>query len=128
MHHFFFDVLPVPKGRPRFDRRSGIAFTPAKTRNAEAELRWLIRQAWNKEPLTGALSVDVTFHLQRPKSVSAKTRPHPTVKPDTSNLVKTIEDAANALLWHDDAQIVKLTSRKIYSDRVGIELQVTVVE
>ena len=69
---------------------------------------------------TGPLKMEVTFFFKRPKSASK--RIHHTVKPDLSNLVKSVEDALNGIVYVDDAQIVELSVIKVYDSAPGIEV------
>ena len=104
---------PVAKGRPRL-ARSGVAFTPSKTRKAEQDIRyWLHREKAPK--FDGPLKVVMGFGFERPKSVSEKKRPHHITPPDLDNLIKTVGDAGNGILWEDDKQIVELKCFKYYS-------------
>lgn len=106
-------VEPVGKGRPRAVMIHGHLrnLTPEKTRRAEKQLQQIMRSIWKKEPLKDPLSVSVCFMVPRPKTVK---RAFPTVTPDLDNLLKTVMDAANKILWVDDCQIVQLTASKIY--------------
>lgn len=114
-------VKPIGKGRAR-TTRSGHVYTPEATRSAEAEIRWLLQQA--KAPMfTGAVALMVRAFFRRPKS-APRTRRHPTVKPDLSNVLKLIEDAGNGILYADDAQVVSVTVQKLYGDEERIELVV----
>lgn len=107
---FYFPVVPVAKGRPRFTNR-GFAYTPKKTREAEQELRDLAILTKCK-PFENALSIFISFYIPRPKSVKRK---YPTVKPDLDNFCKAV-DAFNGILWKDDAQIIEMTAVKQYAD------------
>jgi Holliday junction resolvase RusA-like endonuclease len=113
-------MTPVPKGRPRMTR-TGIAYTPSKTREAEKFIKTFLT-GYPMFPADVPLAMTVDFYMTRPKSAK---RIHHTVKPDCSNLVKTVEDAANGILYHDDAQITRLLIRKGYGDpaRVCINIQ-----
>ena len=108
---FFFPVEPVAKGRPRMTR-TGHAYTPQKTRDAETALRDLAVK-YNCKPFENAICVGMTFYITKPKS--AKKRQMPTVKPDLDNLAKSA-DAFNGILWTDDALIVELHAYKKYAD------------
>ena len=78
------------------------------------------------KPLSGPLQVKVYFIFSRPKSHygtgrnATKLKPSAptyfTKKPDTSNLLKFVEDAYNGMFWGDDSQIVLLTGLKRYVD------------
>ncbi len=111
------------KGRPRLGR-FGNVFTPAATREAENSLKAVFRA--NSPPcFKGALSIRLVFQLSRPKSVSAIKRPYAVCRPDLDNYVKTVLDAANGLLFIDDAQIVELSAKKEYGPRDQIYILVT---
>jgi Holliday junction resolvase RusA-like endonuclease len=63
----------------------------------------------------GPLKVVMGFGFERPKSVSEKKRPHHITSPDLDNLIKTVGDAGNGILWEDDKQIVEMKCFKYYS-------------
>ena len=128
---FTLGLEPVAKGRPRL-ARSGHAFTPAKTRTAEARVRELLRREVAKDPLwvplTTAISVHCVFFLKRPKTVK---RLRPTGRPDGDNFLKLILDAGNEILWADDSQIVFGSYEKRYASseaQVGYVLFVNELE
>lgn len=54
-------------------------------------------------PLTGAIQLDLWVFVTRPKTVTAI---YPDTRPDSSNFLKTAEDALNKLAIEDDGQIV----------------------
>jgi Holliday junction resolvase RusA-like endonuclease len=117
-------MQPVPKGRPRFTR-GGFAYTPTKTRTAEKFIKAFI-QGYPKLPADIPLAMTVTFYFLRPKT--AKKRQWHTVKPDLTNLVKTVEDAANGILYNDDSQIVRMLIRKEYGDVARVEITIEEVK
>lgn len=115
----FYIMVPikaVPKGRPRFSRK-GFAYTPMKTRKFESHLRWLLvtHPDAPEKPLEGALKVRIGIGLRQPKGRGSK-RKYPSVRPDLDNQIKGVKDAANGVLWKDDAQIVDLHASKFYTD------------
>lgn len=76
----------------------------------------------------GPLHLDITFYLKMPKLSMRKSlmvantyHPH---KPDISNLIKWVEDVANTIIYHDDAQIASITSRKIYNENPRTEFTI----
>ena len=110
-------VEAVAKGRPRFTK-TGRSYTPKKTKDAESELKLYLQAGMEGEEVYSCpLEVETVFALVRPKSVSKKKRPYPSVKPDVDNFVKLLFDAANEIVWKDDAQVCKFTATKIYVDR-----------
>jgi len=109
-HTYIIDVDPVAKGRPRFTK-AGRAYTPQKTKQFSEDVKEYM-EMYFIEKLEGALHVDLTFFIKRPKTVRRK---YPTVKPDIDNFEKAIYDALNEILWHDDCQIVSHNVAKKYS-------------
>jgi Holliday junction resolvase RusA-like endonuclease len=76
-----------------------------------------------------AMRVRVQFWFNRPKSVTAKTRPHPVVKPDLDKLVRAVLDGLTGIVWRDDAQVIVLEARKLYLETPGSEYAlITVVD
>lgn len=116
-------VKPVGKGRPRFSRAGGFVrtHTPEATVGAEAEIRFLLSQA-QAPKLEGPIYMVVKAVFAKPKS--AKKRLHPVVKPDLSNVLKLIEDAANGILFNDDSQICITSAVKAYGEHDFVELVV----
>ena len=120
---------PVAKGRPRM-MKSGIAFTPTKTRNYETLVKELyIIENRDKPMLEGQLSASINAHFTIPKSASKKNREkmleweiRPTKRPDLDNIAKAVLDALNGLAYQDDSQIVSLTVNKFYSEVPGVEI------
>lgn len=80
----------------------------------------------------GAVAVSARFGFVRPPSVSAKKRPHATVKPDLDKLVRAAIDPLIGVLFHDDAQVVKLINPEKFYVPAGrpafAEITVTSVE
>lgn len=117
--NLFIPMEPVAKGRPRMTSQ-GRPYTPAKTAAYEKALKlFLKRGAGERPPITGSLTCRISFVISRPKSVPFKKRANPTVKPDLDNLAKAVLDAANGILWEDDAQICQLTVEKSYTWEAG---------
>lgn len=78
----------------------------------------------NPLPLHGALSLVVMFYVRRPKAhygtgrnaevLKPSAPKHPTSKPDTTKLIRAVEDAMTGLVYRDDAQIVEQYACKRY--------------
>ena len=76
-----------------------------------------------------ALSLRVTFQFVRPQSHYGSGRnanklkdsaPHfHTKRPDTTKLLRALEDALSGVIWVDDAQVVTQVARKVYADKPG---------
>lgn len=122
---------PVAKGRPRFAKETGHTYTPEKTRNYEAALKYAaIEVMGDRAPMDGPLTLDIVVKLPIPQSWPKKKQAaardgslRPTSKPDFDNYAKTV-DALNLVVWVDDGQVVDARVRKLYSDKPGLWLKV----
>lgn len=108
---------PVPTARAR-TTKSGHTYTPKKTVDYQtqiAECASLRMAGENLKMVSGEpLSLEVTFYLAKPKKM--KHKDYPIGKPDTSNLLKGIEDGMNGVVYHDDSAIVHLEVSKLWTD------------
>jgi Holliday junction resolvase RusA-like endonuclease len=76
-------------------------------------------RAWLKDndapaPLDGAIALSVTFFLPRPASAPKRVT-LPIRKPDSSKLLRAVEDSLTGLLYVDDARIVEHHVRKRFA-------------
>lgn len=74
-----------------------------------------------RPPLAGPLVLQLEFTLARGKTV---TRDVPTVRPDTTKLVRAVEDALTNVVWEDDAQVVSQYAEKRYGEVEGVRIVV----
>ena len=126
---------PEGVGRPRFVRKTGIAFTPATTRKYQAALRFAAQTAMNGQaPLDIPVTVRVIALFPVPASWSKRKRSLAidglvcaTCKPDCDNILKNL-DALNQVVFVDDKQVVAAMIHKRYSDRPALRIEVTPVE
>lgn len=137
MTQFLLEIpgIAVAKGRPRIGVVNGhaMARTPAKTRHYEAIVRERAMQAWgSRQPLATGVSIGVTIVMPVPSSwPKYKQRDamvgavRPTSKPDLDNLVKSITDGLNGVIYLDDAQIWSCESTKLYGAQPGVAVRVT---
>ena len=113
---------PAPKGSARavIDRRTGKArlLASASRSNERAQTSWAAQVGWAAKaahraaPWTGAIGLEVTFFVARPKSV---TRALPEVKPDGDKLLRATADALTGILFVDDGQVTDWIARKRYA-------------
>lgn len=123
--------VPVAKGRPRFAKATGLTYTPEKTRNFEAALKYAAEQAMgDRPPLEGPLSIEIDVKLPIAPSWPKKRQAaalagelRPTKKPDFDNYAKTV-DALNMVVWVDDGQVVSAKVEKHYSAKPGMWIRV----
>jgi len=108
------------KGRPRFSRTSGRAYTPSKTVSEEALIRHYAQQAmWNRKPIEVAVALDIRVFRNTPASWSRKRKSEAhwvTGKPDADNTVKLASDSMNGIVYGDDAQIASVHFERQYRD------------
>lgn len=73
-----------------------------------------------RELLVGPVGVDITFTVERPKSVPLTERAWPTARGlDVDKAARAVLDALQPHLFRDDAQVVELGARKCYPDTPG---------
>lgn len=97
---------PLGKMRPRF-RRAGAhvrTYTPAKTRDYEASIAAAADVAATNQgyehPERGWYEMEVLVY-----------RTHERKGSDITNVVKSVEDACNGVLWRDDSELRQVTQR-----------------
>lgn len=128
-----FDIAPVAQARPRATRfGKGIRlYDPKPVRTYKDQLWLAARTAYEGDPLEGPLKVTARFY--RPIQTSESKKRHrlkatgairPTKKPDLDNYIKSTLDGLNGVLWGDDNQIVELNTKKYYSDKPRVEIEV----
>lgn len=124
---------PVGKGRPRVTTRGSFAhaYTPKKTKSYENLIKseYISKYGYNNI-LEGPLKCEIKAYFSIPKSSTKResflmetNQTKHTKKPDNDNICKSILDALNEVAFHDDSQIVQLSSEKFYSDIPRIELK-----
>lgn len=108
---------PTPKGRPKIAMRGNFptVYTPKATRQAEDTLLQQIIKHKPEKPIEGAIIMTIRFYKTKPKSYPKRITGW-TKKPDLDNMTKLVLDAMNKVFYHDDAQIVEITSSKQYDE------------
>lgn len=122
---------PVPKARPRArivtptGKKPFVSiYTPSETREFEEQVAKLAAYAMmGHPPMQHGVELQVTVYLQVPdtwarwkRDASLERMIVPTVKPDLSNVVKSIEDGMNKVVYLDDSQIVSSDVVKLFHD------------
>lgn len=71
----------------------------------------------NDVPILGPVTVHMTFHMPRPKSVS---RRYPNSAPDLDKLIRGCGDSLQESgILANDGQIVSIKAHKVYAAEVG---------
>jgi Holliday junction resolvase RusA-like endonuclease len=129
---FRVDANPVGKQRARYVKRGNFVstYTPEKTRTYETLIRDAAIEAMGSaEPLETPVSLYLYIRVPIPKSYSKKKveaclngSEKPIRKPDGSNILKSIEDGMNLIVYKDDSQIVNFHITKVYSTLAGVDV------
>lgn len=117
---------PVAKGRPKIGMGGHgrpVAYTPAKTRQYESEVKFhAVREMAGRPPMDCPVRMHVIVYVPLPKSLSKRKRDlalggfiYPAKRPDLDNFLKASLDGINQIVVSDDARVVSLTARKLYS-------------
>ncbi len=128
--------LVVP-GEPKALQRHRTTMQNGKQRQYDPQSKekiitrnFLLSEKQKKEwPSIDKIGFDITvnFYFYRKPSQRTCTEetlnniPH-TQKPDIDNLIKYILDCGNGILWHDDAEIYKITAQKFWSKTPRTEI------
>ena len=129
---FKVDGVPVPKGRARYVRRGNhiSTYTPEKTRTYETLIKDAARQAMGgSEPLETPVSLYLYIRVPIPASATKKRlqaiadgSEKPIKKPDASNILKSVEDGMNGVVYKDDSQIINIHVTKVFSSEPGVDI------
>ena len=113
---------PVGKGRPKFARATGRAYTPKGTAEWERSAALIIRNSFNDAPIDDMTTVTVTAVFARPKRLLRKKDPEGRVpcdvKPDIDNVIKCALDAlvmGGAL--RDDKKVFRVVGSKFFAGK-----------
>lgn len=78
----------------------------------------------------GPVRLEVLFYRVRPKGhftaqgvLRGSAPSHPTTKPDTTKLLRGIEDALTGIAWRDDAQVCEQLARKEFGEPARVEIR-----
>ncbi len=123
---FSIPARPIPKSRPRFNTRTGRAFTDDKTRVFEniISLAYGARHYFEKE----YIKVELIFNIEIPKSYSKKKRQEALegkirpVKADLDNYIKSVQDGLNETAFKDDKYIVRIEAEKRFAEENRIDV------
>jgi Holliday junction resolvase RusA-like endonuclease len=114
---FFVEGEPRAKQSFRVSGRGG-GFQPARIKAWQADVGWCAQLALRRlemiEPMTGNLSVELTFFLGNSRRI------------DLDNLSKAVQDGLNNIAWIDDQQNISLTLNKyVCRERQGVLVKIS---
>lgn len=110
---------PVPWHRPGRNKFQGTTFLHNEDRVWQNHVR---TQAIIHRPRivpVGAVILDITFWMPRPKKHKPGVEYHFTKRPDLDNLTKNIKDALTDSMYKDDSQVISLKTTKIFVPEYG---------
>lgn len=120
---FVVEGVPVPKARPRVTK-TGRTYTPEKSAAYERLVRHIALSSMQKSGLSLAetsVFVEVVAYMPIPASWPRKKRIgallggiRPIVRPDLDNIVKSVLDACNGVVYGDDSQVCTMVLQKRY--------------
>ena len=129
---FKVDANPVGKQRATYVKRGNFvqAYTPEKTRTYETLIKEAAMEAMgSSEALETPVSLYLYIRVPIPASATKKRlqaisdgSEKPTKKPDASNILKSVEDGMNGVVYHDDSQIINIHVTKVYSSLPGVDI------
>ena len=105
-------------------------YTDAATTTYEDQIRfYALRAMGGYKPLTMALEAFIHVRLPVPQSYSKKRTDaclsgleSPCKKPDLDNIIKSMMDGMNGIVYEDDDQVVDLHSTKRYAINAGVDI------
>ena len=102
---------PVPKGRPRLTR-GGHAYTPAHTHQWESIVASAGRDVMDgRPPLSGPVLLAALFYGARANA-------------DIDNLLKSVLDGLNGVVYEDDSQVQMLAAWRMKGEPHGVKVTV----
>lgn len=115
-----FEIYATPPQKQTQFSRHG-AYDPSKL--DKQQIIWQIRPQAPKEPLKGAIAMELFFYRKIPVQTKPILRSQmitgvarPTTRPDIDNLAYLVTNALKGIVYLDDAQIVTLHLEKLYSE------------
>lgn len=120
------------KARPRFNTKTGRAFTPGDTITYENWIKCCYQEQDGKF-IDGPVKARIEVYYKIPKSYTKKRvqairdgLEMPLKKPDSDNIAKIVLDSLNKIAFDDDAQVVELIVIKRWTEeqeRIEFELE-----
>ena len=132
--------LPQPGGSKRafvVGKRAMIVDANPKAKDWKTTVAQTVAEQYDGPLLTGALELNVTFIMPRPKGhygtgrnagvLKTNAPKFHIVRPDSTKLLRPTEDALTGIIWRDDAQLA-IRAMKLYGERPGAFIEVRRME
>lgn len=132
IYEFEVEGKIIGKERPRVNMNTGMVYTPNKTKDYEFLIQQYFKMKYPRvSEIQGRVSVEIIAYMSIPKSTSKKNRElmlnneiSPTKKPDVDNIAKSILDAMNRFIIHDDNQVSKISVEKRYGEVEKVKIKI----
>jgi len=126
---YVIEGSPIPLARIRISKTSFRIYDSQKELKLITQIN-LQNQHGDRRYYQGPLHVDATFYFKIPKTRVKNLHEDDWMvsKPDTDNLLKFLLDIGNHILWHDDATVVSISTRKRYSKDPRTEFTITEIK
>lgn len=110
--------VALPKGSarafiPKGWNRPIITSATKGLKGWEAAIASTARSVCDGQLMTGSITLEITFHFPRPKSLPKRAVFH-TKRPDLDKLIRGATDALTNVIWKDDAQVFSILAMKGY--------------
>ena len=111
---------------------TGMVYTPNKTKDYEFLIQQYFKMKYPRvSEIQGRVSVEIIAYISIPKATSKKNRElmlnneiSPTKQPDVDNIAKSILDAMNRFIIHDDNQVSKISVEKRYGEVEKVKIKI----
>ena len=124
MINIFYPVKP--KSSPRQRVTKNVTYMPKDYTYWKNGLK-LLAKTKIKNPLESDIYLKIDFFFEIPKSWS-KTKKEQAkwhnIKPDIDNLIKSVMDSFNGVVYKDDGQVVSIQARKQYANFTGVKIEI----
>ena len=124
MINIFYLVKPKSSPRPRVTKN--VTYMPKDYTYWKNGLK-LLAKTKIKNPLESDIYLKIDFFFEIPKSWS-KTKKEQAkwhnIKPDIDNLIKSVMDSFNGVVYKDDGQVVSIQARKQYANFTGVKIEI----
>lgn len=129
---FFVPGIPRPGGSKKgfyIAKIKRVVITDASGKPGKdwrGDVKAVALQAYKGDPLDEPLRLSIEFTMPRPKNHYRSNgqlkpgAPHfHTSKPDTTKLIRSLEDALTGILWKDDSSVCMQSAVKVYGEKPG---------
>lgn len=132
IYEFEVEGKIIGKERPRVNMNTGIVYTPNKTKDYEFYIQQNFKMRYPSfTEIQGRVSVEIIAYMSIPKTASKKNKElmienqiSPVKKPDVDNIAKSVLDALNKFVIHDDNQVSKILVEKRFGEKEKIVVKI----